>query len=351
MFADDIPLDLARRAHSGTSFSPESRAESERSGYVSTLEGDYARLAKYADTEEKRTTLTDEFSRYRAGYRARYIAYLGARSRCMSTMITGPSNFPVARQAKRNAHADKRGAELLSFRERALAAIEKVLRPELRPIMAGDDDATSRLTKKIADAEQLQTRMKACNLAIRKHAKAGAESQIAALVALGLTEGRALDLLQPDFCGRIGFANYELTNNNANIRRMKARLVEITRNHATDSTEIAGEHARYEDAPADNRVRLFFPGKPSDDVRARLKGAGFRWTPSLGCWQAYRNRNTMLAAQREAGLDHSDAAGSLCTEGPDGCCTTCGVAMATCHMCTGVGYHARGCHESEDTER
>jgi hypothetical protein len=37
--------------------------------------------------------------------------------------------------------------------------------------------------------------------------------------------------------------------------------------------------------PIDNRVRLFFPGKPSADVRSRLKSRGFRWAPSVGAWQ------------------------------------------------------------------
>ena len=31
-------------------------------------------------------------------------------------------------------------------------------------------------------------------------------------------------------------------------------------------------------------TRITFPSKPSEAIRALLKGAGFRWSPSAGCW-------------------------------------------------------------------
>lgn len=310
-FINDIPLDAATSAHSGTSFTPEKRGEQVRQGYAETMAGDYAELAaEIQNKPEMQSTLDAEFARYREGYKARYLAKLRSDARCVSWMIAGPSNFPVRRMEKRNRVAHKRLEELVEFRSRALDAIRKHLFPELRPIMSGDSDAVGRLKEKIAEAERTQELMKSANIAIRKHKKSGESAQTAALVSLFQSvgifknnpEAKARELLQPDFCGRIGFADYELQNNNANIRRMKLRLEAISRNQATPNTDVAGEHARIEDCPADNRVRLFFPGKPSEEVRSRLKASGFRWSPTIGCWQAYRNWKSIATAKQEAGL-------------------------------------------------
>ncbi len=297
-FTNDLPRSLAEAAHAGTSFVPERRAEQEAAEYAATLRADFEGLAKLADTEEKQAQLAEEFERYRAGYRKRALALLHSRSRCLSPMITGPSRFPVERNRKRLDIAERRLNDLLDFRTRALAAIRKALQPELRPIMAGDTDAADRLREKIAKAEELQARMKAANAAIRKHARDGA--QVAALVALGFPEVTARELLRPDFCGRIGFPDYALQNNNANVRRMKDRLEAIQKAQDTPETTQEGKAARIEDCPAENRVRLFFPGKPAAEIRARLKANGFRWAPSLECWQAYRNPRSLAVAAEVA---------------------------------------------------
>ncbi len=307
MFAGDLPRDLAQRAHAGTSFSPETRGSQEIAGYCSQLASDHAELAKYATTPEKVEILREQFAKYRTGYAIRYRAMLTAKAGCMSTMITGGSNFPVARQRKRSASADKRTSEVVDYRDNALARIKKALRPELRPIMAGDDDATTRLRKKIATAKATQEFMKAANAAIRKY-KGNAEATCAALGELAAVAGhktwtpeRALKLLEKDFAGRIGFPDYQVKNNGAEIRRLEARLAEVETAKATPASEVCGALARLEDSPADNRVRLYFPGKPDKVTRDRLKGEGFRWTPTLGCWQAYRNHRALVIAAREAG--------------------------------------------------
>lgn len=296
----DIPRSVAYAAHAGTSFVPERRADQRLAEYAATLRADYDELAKHADTDEKRALLNAEFERYRAGYKAYTLKYLHSHGRIVSTMIAGPSGFPVRQMEKRNNVAHKRLTELVEFRPRALAAIRRKLHPELRPIMSGDADAVERLQTKIADAEKLQEIMKTTNATIRKHKKAGRDAQIAALVAMGHPDRRAHQLLEPDWCGRIGFADFELTNNNANIKRMKGRLAQIGRAKATPETSHEGASATIEDSPAENRVKLFFPGKPDASIRSRLKSSGFRWSPNSGCWQAYRNSRTIDLAKEIA---------------------------------------------------
>lgn len=299
-FINDIPRDLACRAHSGTSHVPEKRAEMERNDYAATLAADYEMLLKHAPTDEKQATLETEFARYREGYKSRTLAYLHSRSRCMSSMITGPSNFPVQRMGKRNAVCHRRLTELCEFRKRALEAIKKTLHPEWRPIMAGDDDAVSRLREKIKKEEQSHAVMKTANAAIRKNKKHGREAQIAAIRAVHpmFTEAKAAELLTPDCMGCIGFPGYVFQNGSANLRRMKTRLAQLERDKARLETSQNGANGvRLEDCPRDNRVRLFFPGKPTEEIRTRLKSSGFRWTPSLGCWQAYRNSRSMEQAK------------------------------------------------------
>jgi hypothetical protein len=300
-FVHDIPRAVAVQASAGISFAPEKRGDSQIKEYASTLAGDFEALSAHAPTEERRAILDAEFARYREGYKRRTLAYLRSKGRCVSPMIAGPSNFPVRRMEKRNSVCDRRLTDLWEFRQRALAAIRKTLHPEWRPIMAGDADAIERLTEKVAEAEALQITMRAVNAAIRRHAKAGSDAQIAAIleIAPDLGSVKAALMLQPDCLGRIGYADYELSNNSANIRRMKRRVELLSRHKTSPPLTRRGENGVLcEDCPADNRVRLFFPYKPDVTVRDRLKSNGFRWSPSLRCWQAYRNSRAFATAKQ-----------------------------------------------------
>lgn len=301
-FKADIPRDVAHAAHYGTSFVPERRAVQEQDGYAESLQQDYEAFRAVAEAHGTIDLLPAEFERYREGLKRRTLAYLHSRSRLVSVMIAGPSKFPAARMNKRGEISHKRLNELCEFRERARAAIMRTLNPGIRPIMSGDADAIERLEEKIRGAERLQAAMKECNAIIRQKPKYEPTAEkLAAIMTLGFSEARARDLFTRDCLNRIGFADYELTNNGANIRRMKERLAQITTAQATPDSQVKGTNATIEDCPAENRVRLFFPGKPSVEVRDKLKSNGFRWTPSLGCWQAYRNSRSIPVAKEVAG--------------------------------------------------
>jgi hypothetical protein len=301
-FELDIPIDLATRAHAGTSHVPERRAAQERADYANTLAADLAELGALANTPEKRELLESEFARYRAGYRRRFTDRLATAAQCVSPLVTGPANFPAERARKASTRADKASAELVEFRTRALAAIRKRLCPELRPIMAGDADALERLAIKLAGLESTHALMVEANKMIRVSARFGTDAQVRELVDLGFVETDARTLLVPDFCNRIGFPGYALTNSNAEIGRIRARIAALTTAKATPDETVEGTAARLVVATAENRVRLFFPSKPAADVIAALKAHAFRWTPSLGCWQAYVNHGSVTFARQTAGF-------------------------------------------------
>lgn len=153
------------------------------------------------------------------------------------------------------------------------------------PIMADDPEAVVKLKAKIAEAENDQERMKQVNAVIRRHRKAGADAQVAALVALGFSEGTARKSLEPDFCGRIGIPSYALQNNNANIRRMKERLKSLEALETREDREYMRGEVRVVESATDNRLQFYFPGKPDEAMRSTLKSHGFRWSPRQGCWQ------------------------------------------------------------------
>ncbi len=167
-----------------------------------------------------------------------------------------------------------------------------------RAVSSDDPEALRKLREKLAAAEALQARMKAANVAIRKHAKAGPEAQVAALVEQGLSESTARKLLTPDFCGRIGFADYALTNNSAERRRTKKRIAELEASAGAETVarEVAG--IRVVENVDLNRLQLLFPGKPDEATRRALKAHGFRWAPSEGAWQRHLNEEARWATER-----------------------------------------------------
>jgi Domain of unknown function (DUF3560) len=157
-------------------------------------------------------------------------------------------------------------------------------------ISSDDPDAIEKLKEKIAAAVDRQDFMKAGNKIV-KSKKLTIEQKIEQLKAAG----HSALILQPDFCGRVGYADYELTNNNANIRRMKQRLEQLERAFI-NAVEKGDTEQEYPDldliirhARTINRIQLIFSGKPSLEIRNLLKSHGFRWAPSEGAWQRHLN--------------------------------------------------------------
>jgi hypothetical protein len=170
-------------------------------------------------------------------------------------------------------------------------------------ISSADPQAVEKLTAKLQNCEELQTVMKEVNAYRRKAgtcvgAPGITEAQAAKLDARIATTSRSWE--------RQPFSSYDLTNNNSEIKRLKTRIAEVTRNQEVGFSdwEFSGGHA--EANTEMNRLQLFFDEKPSEPQRASLKANGFKWAPTQSAWQRQLNSNAIYAADRLSFIKPTD---------------------------------------------
>lgn len=307
-YINDISQQTAERAFNGTSFSPDRRGESLRREYANDLASFQSVLEKYMKGEDE-DKIDEEFERFRSGLKQRYLAYCSSHSRCMSAFIVGPARFPSARMQKYSGWADSKMREISSFIERAEKSVKRrYFKDPNGPIKSSDPDAVERLEAKLSACRKTQETMKAANAVIRK-SKGDKDKAMAGLIEIGLSEQTAAKILTPDYCGRIiGFQSFRLSNNNAEIKRLEGRLRKIKTAKETTPEKIETETGIIiEKCPEENRIRLYFPDKPDETVRASLKANGFRWSPRLKAWQSYINWKTERYVRKEIAASQTGA--------------------------------------------
>jgi len=172
-------------------------------------------------------------------------------------------------------------------------------------ISSDDPEAVTKLKEKIARLEKNQQLMKDLNKVL-KSKKLDDTQKLAKLIESGIKEQDAAELMKP-YYGVMGVPSFSLTNNNANINRLKKRLQSIEKRATLTTTSKEYGAVTMTDNTEENRLQIFFPGKPSDEVRTILKRSGYRWSPSNGCWQSYRNRHSQYGGYEAIKLHNGEA--------------------------------------------
>lgn len=221
-------------------------------------------------------------------------------TRCPSVLICGAGNFPTRKKEKQIAAWDK---NMENFRK-ADHYLDMLKRAHTLAVKSDDPEVLDFLRAKLAGLEEAHTLMVSANAYYRKNKTLKGFEGIPADTMAWITRpgvylpgGRNGDGSPLAFYGK-PFPTYELTNSNANIKRVKQRIETLEAVKA--SKPIEEEHDGYsyrEDAEA-MRVQFQFDGKPDDETRVLLKRNGFRWAPSLGVWQRQLNDNGKYAAHR-----------------------------------------------------
>ena len=223
-------------------------------------------------------------------------------TRVPSILISGRGNFPVGKKEKQNRAAD---ANMEEWRQ-IQGLLDKIRGTGMGGISADEPDAVDKLKAKLERLEAFQDKMKAVNAYYRKHKTLDGcphlpAEEIEKLKAEMAHSWRA----QPK-----PYEGYELSNNNASIRQVKARIEELTRQAETvyEGWKFDGGEVKMNREA--NRLQVFFDERPDRETCSAMRHGGFRWAPSVGAWQRQLNDNAVWTAK------HMDCLQPLAEEAP-----------------------------------
>lgn len=221
-------------------------------------------------------------------------------TRCPSVLICGAGNFPTRKKEKQIAAWDK---NMENWRK-ADHYLDMLKRAHTLAVKSDDPEVLDFLRAKLAGLEEAHALMVSANAYYRKNKTLKGFEGIPADTMAWITRpgvylpgGRNGDGSPLAFYGK-SFPTYELTNSNANIKRVKQRIKTLEAVKASKPIEEEHDGYTYRENTEAMRVQLQFDGKPDDETRALLKRNGFRWAPSLGVWQRQLNDNGKYAAHR-----------------------------------------------------
>lgn len=234
---------------------------------------------------EKIDRLLDTYCRKLAANMNHHNEILG---RVPSVMIAGPSNFPVRKKEKQNAAMDSNMREWRDIQ----GLLDKIRSTGMGGISADDPEAVAKLQAKLDNLIESQEAMKAVNAYYRKHKTLDGCPHLPPQTL----EKLKADMAQSWHLEDKPFASWALSNNNAEIHRVKARIESLTRKEQTPFVGWEFDGGKVEINREENRLQVFFDGKPDADTRAELKGGGFRWSPSAKAWQRQLTDNAFRAA-------------------------------------------------------
>lgn len=283
----------AKTAHNMMSFSeykPGSKT-AEYKGYVDQAYdlADSITKAK-PDCSERIYTIADRYAKKMAEY---FNKDFRIGCMCPSVMISGAGNFPV-RKKEKQIQAWERNHKFFTEIQEILKKMESILYGN-EMILSGDEDAVGKLEEKLEKLKANQEKMKSANRAIRMTDIAKGDGL---LKDLGYTKEQISNLRTPDYCGRVGFPDYALRNNNANIHRLEQRLKNLKATKEKGTTESENQFFKVVENTDLMRLQLFFEDKPDQKVRNILKSNGFKWAPSQSAWQRQLTSNAKYALER-----------------------------------------------------
>lgn len=265
--------DLCYTAHRNTSFFPEKRAVFIIKEYSDLLESDLKELG------ENKGNYKEKFIDY-------FTNWMTSKGRCLSSMITGGSNFPVRKAENANANERNKSVAFQNWRIKYFKAVNRI------PTKSPEDDMI--ITERWLQASiNLQLMMKEINKDCRKLKFTSFDDCKSHFISKDYSES----VISSIGChgGFYSIPSFKLTNNNANINRWKKKMKEleirIERKKEWQDIIFDGGYITIED----DRLKIFHDEKPSQDIINEIKSNGYKWSPKWQCWCRKHTSNAIYS--------------------------------------------------------
>ena len=257
-------------AYANASFDPEKRTEADIQAFSQELE---------ADLQELGTA-----NNYEAKYIKHLSLWLARKARVLSWMITGPANFPVARNQKACASADKAWSEFREWRKRYIkrtnAVRTKSPEEEIDLALAELDKEKTFHEMLLIVSKILRTK----ETPIEKFNKIKEQTTFEDKVIYSLFE--------PGSCSS------SVTSSNVRIKRLADKLKvmrsRVARKETFEPITFDGGTITIEN----DRVCIRHDSKPDKEVRLTLGKSGFHWSSHWSCWCRKHTLQAIIDAKR-----------------------------------------------------
>lgn len=282
----DAFKDRAIQAHYWTSFSPERRGETLIKDYNEQLSEDLQELAAAGID-------SDTIEGYKTRYTNLFSAWLSAKSRCASPMITGPANFNVKKHEKANRSEEKHYGVWQEWRLRAKKSIVRKSAP-VKTFLS----EIERYTAELESLKKNHELMKEGNKRILKSRKTGED------ISEYLKTTFNIKPHMIDWTLKFGFG---LQNSLANIKRVEERISILSKKQEKSAT-VGAKEFNFEgfkvifNYEAD-RIQVQHESKPDFNTISNLKKHGFKWSPMAKAWQRQLTPNAIFSTKRLLNTD------------------------------------------------
>ena len=261
-------------AYANASFDPEKRTEADIQAFSQELEADLQELGSA--------------NNYEAKYLKHLSLWLARKARVLSWMITGPANFPVARNQKACASTDKAWEEFRTWRKRyikrANAVRTKSPEEEIDLALAELDKEKTFHEMLLIVSKILRTK----ETPIEKFNKIKEQTTFEDKVIYSLFE--------PWSCSS------SLTSSNAKIKRLADKLKvmrsRVARKESFEPITFDGGTITIEN----DRVCIRHDHKPEKEVRLTLGKSGFHWSSHWSCWCRKHTLQAIIDAKKIVGI-------------------------------------------------